>query len=59
MQSGKYGCCPLPEGVCCSDGEHCCPHATKCNLENGKCAVSFGTIHDYEIKYKMAKLTTL
>uniref|UniRef100_A0A0K0G0N9 Granulins (inferred by orthology to a human protein) n=1 Tax=Strongyloides venezuelensis TaxID=75913 RepID=A0A0K0G0N9_STRVS len=25
-----YGCCPLPNAVCCSDREHCCPQNTTC-----------------------------
>ena len=25
MDTGHYGCCPLPKAVCCSDEEHCCP----------------------------------
>ncbi|CAI8005802.1 Progranulin, partial [Geodia barretti] len=28
LSSGQWGCCPLPNAVCCSDGEHCCPTAT-------------------------------
>ncbi|XP_041673046.1 granulin a [Cheilinus undulatus] len=27
----KYGCCPLPYAVCCSDGSHCCPTGYKCS----------------------------
>lgn len=23
LESGEYGCCPLPNAVCCSDKEHC------------------------------------
>ena len=30
LSSGGYGCCPLPNAVCCSDGEHCCPQGTTC-----------------------------
>ncbi len=25
LDSGEYGCCPLPNAVCCSDHLHCCP----------------------------------
>ncbi|XP_078454932.1 progranulin-like isoform X2 [Lampetra planeri] len=32
-----YGCCPLPAAVCCSDGLHCCPSGTVCDLAHGKC----------------------
>ena len=25
-----YGCCPLPNAVCCSEHAHCCPHGYEC-----------------------------
>jgi len=29
--AGKgYGCCPMVEAMCCSDGIHCCPKHYKC-----------------------------
>ncbi|XP_047428795.1 granulin a isoform X2 [Mugil cephalus] len=34
---GKWGCCPLPRAVCCSDKAHCCPEATTCDLAHSKC----------------------
>ena len=30
--SGDWGCCPSPNAVCCSDGEHCCPSGYKCSV---------------------------
>ena len=33
--NGDYGCCPLPNARCCSDGQHCCPSGYNCG--NGKC----------------------
>lgn len=36
LESGGYGCCPLPKAVCCSDGEHCCPNGYTCNVKDGK-----------------------
>ena len=30
MSSNGYGCCPLTNAVCCSDGIHCCPGGYKC-----------------------------
>ncbi|XP_020508364.3 granulin a [Labrus bergylta] len=33
----KWGCCPLPEAVCCSDGNHCCPTTYKCNEQKNTC----------------------
>lgn len=32
-----YACCPQPNAVCCSDGVHCCPTGTTCNLSINKC----------------------
>ena len=25
LSSGEYGCCPIPNAVCCNDHLHCCP----------------------------------
>ena len=30
LASGGFGCCPLPNAVCCSDQVHCCPNGYKC-----------------------------
>ncbi|CAL8081093.1 unnamed protein product [Calicophoron daubneyi] len=38
--SGTYGCCPMPDAVCCSDGTHCCPSGTKCDVQGHRCIVS-------------------
>ena len=37
LNTGKYGCCPLPDAVCCSDGAHCCPHGYICNITDASC----------------------
>jgi len=37
LYDGGYGCCPYPQGVCCKDGAHCCPHATQCDIQHGRC----------------------
>ncbi|XP_048782449.1 progranulin-like [Lagopus muta] len=39
---GAWGCCPMPEAVCCRDEEHCCPRATSCDLERGRCVSPVG-----------------
>ncbi|GFN86806.1 granulin-like protein, partial [Plakobranchus ocellatus] len=36
-QQGGYGCCPLPNAVCCSDKEHCCPAGYTCDVGAGTC----------------------
>ena len=39
LPSGDFGCCPLGrDAVCCSDKQHCCPHNTVCNLDEGSCS---------------------
>ncbi len=37
MPSGSYGCCPLPNAVCCNDRVHCCPTNYKCDLGSMTC----------------------
>ena len=40
LSSGQYGCCPLPNAVCCSDGLHCCPSGYSCDVSTGRCSKS-------------------
>ena len=37
LASGRSGCCPLPNAVCCSDREHCCPNGYTCDVSAGEC----------------------
>jgi len=37
LPSGKWGCCPIPNGVCCKDSLHCCPQNTNCDTVHGRC----------------------
>ncbi|XP_076826456.1 granulin b isoform X2 [Brachyhypopomus gauderio] len=37
MASGGWGCCPLPQAVCCEDHLHCCPNNTVCNVAASTC----------------------
>ena len=39
-QSGDYGCCPLPDATCCTDGVHCCPNGYTCDVTKGSCVKS-------------------
>lgn len=34
----KWGCCPLPEAVCCKDGNHCCPSGHACEPHRSSCS---------------------
>ncbi|TRY98178.1 hypothetical protein DNTS_035004 [Danionella cerebrum] len=42
LSSGDWGCCPLPDAVCCKDHLHCCPHDTVCNLAAETCDSATG-----------------
>ncbi|XP_023149019.2 granulin a isoform X3 [Amphiprion ocellaris] len=35
--SQRWGCCPLPQAVCCADGSHCCPQYYKCKEQTTSC----------------------
>ena len=37
MSSGDYGCCPVANGICCADGDHCCPSGFTCDLSTKQC----------------------
>jgi len=37
LSDESYGCCPLPEAVCCEDHIHCCPNGCTCNVDQGTC----------------------
>ncbi|CAL8282240.1 unnamed protein product [Merluccius merluccius] len=36
--SGHWACCPLPQAVCCADGEHCCPSGYTCDARTASCS---------------------
>ena len=37
LVNGEYGCCPVPNAVCCSDGVNCCPSGYTCSVSTGEC----------------------
>ena len=37
LPTGGFGCCPILNAECCTDGEHCCPKDYKCDVSAGKC----------------------
>ncbi|XP_068434669.1 granulin a [Clinocottus analis] len=37
LMSDKWGCCPIPNAVCCADKEHCCPQGYTCNMAANAC----------------------
>lgn len=42
LNEGGYGCCPMPDAVCCDDKIHCCPKDTTCDVESGACVSNWG-----------------
>uniref|UniRef100_A0A8C4T306 Granulins domain-containing protein n=1 Tax=Erpetoichthys calabaricus TaxID=27687 RepID=A0A8C4T306_ERPCA len=42
LLNGTYGCCPMPNAVCCLDHIHCCPAGTKCDLPHSTCVSANG-----------------
>ncbi|XP_031700113.1 granulin b isoform X1 [Anarrhichthys ocellatus] len=42
MTDDTYGCCPMPNAICCSDHIHCCPEGTKCDVVHGACVSAHG-----------------
>lgn len=43
VTSGKYGCCPFSDAVCCSHHVHCCPSGYTCDLATGTCNETGGS----------------
>lgn len=35
--TGQYGCCGVPNAVCCEDKVHCCPHGFYCDASTSQC----------------------
>ncbi|XP_054931187.1 uncharacterized protein [Dermacentor andersoni] len=44
LTSGKYGCCPLPEAVCCTDHLTCCPRGYQCRVATQTCQLADHTV---------------
>ncbi|KAK2916272.1 hypothetical protein Q8A67_000646 [Cirrhinus molitorella] len=52
---GDWGCCPLPEAVCCKDHFHCCPHSTKCDFVTLTCTSNTTSVPMSDIIQSPAK----
>uniref|UniRef100_A0A1I7Y2R3 Granulin n=2 Tax=Steinernema glaseri TaxID=37863 RepID=A0A1I7Y2R3_9BILA len=50
IEPGKFGCCPVPNAVCCSDRLHCCPQGTHCHISERRCEN-----HESDISIKWMK----
>lgn len=48
LSSGQYGCCPLPNAVCCSGSDHCCPAGYICDVSAGTCTSDRRSIPAYK-----------
>uniref|UniRef100_A0A915ABX9 Granulins domain-containing protein n=1 Tax=Parascaris univalens TaxID=6257 RepID=A0A915ABX9_PARUN len=57
LSQGRYGCCPLPRAVCCSDRLHCCPKGTKCDVQHGQCRTLDGRIMPWWRKHSAIKIS--
>jgi len=33
----RFGCCPIPDAVCCTDRLHCCPSGMQCDTAHAQC----------------------
>lgn len=56
LETGSYGCCPMPKAVCCSDQKHCCPEGTTCDLIHSTCLSANGVS---EMATKIPAVTVL
>lgn len=51
--SGTWGCCPIPNAVCCADHQHCCPSNTICDTAHGRCTMKSGVSIGEEMTAKV------
>uniref|UniRef100_A0A915LBJ3 Granulins domain-containing protein n=1 Tax=Romanomermis culicivorax TaxID=13658 RepID=A0A915LBJ3_ROMCU len=58
LSSGNWGCCPMPQAVCCSDGVHCCPENTICDLDQGRCVTEIDDDLGPSIFLALTKIST-
>ncbi|KAF3704026.1 Granulins Proepithelin [Channa argus] len=58
MPGGAWGCCPLPQAVCCEDHVHCCPHDKVCNLKAETCDDPSGFSPSFPWVAKVSALTS-
>ncbi|KAL7860873.1 hypothetical protein AOLI_G00172220 [Acnodon oligacanthus] len=33
----RYSCCPVTQGIVCTDGKHCCPNDHECTVDSTSC----------------------
>lgn len=51
MGSGSYGCCPMPNAVCCSDMVHCCPQGYSC--QDNYCVRATNSYDAFEFAFQV------
>ncbi|KAG0444110.1 hypothetical protein HPB47_014159, partial [Ixodes persulcatus] len=44
VAGGRYGCCPYPHAVCCSDRATCCPEGYRCKMSTHSCVAGNSTL---------------
>ncbi|CAH8867229.1 unnamed protein product [Trichobilharzia szidati] len=54
-----WACCPFPDAVCCSDGEHCCPNGYTCDLASKRCVQQLTSPKDDNSKKPPASISSL
>lgn len=47
-----YDCCPLSQGVCCEDFQHCCPYNSSCHAKAKQCISNTGVKFPWVRKLK-------
>jgi len=58
LPSGVWGCCPIPNAVCCKDHLHCCPQDTVCDTIHGKCLRGVENSIPWQKKIKSRELNS-
>ncbi|EGT31862.1 hypothetical protein CAEBREN_29538 [Caenorhabditis brenneri] len=56
LSDNTWGCCPMPQAVCCDDRNHCCPTGSTCDPQGQRC-IGEDERHSPMRKKKPAKKT--
>lgn len=56
LTTGEYGCCPMPNAVCCSDHLHYCANGYTCDLVHSRC-LRQGTSETMPLSRKFPAIT--
>ena len=42
LADSSWGCCPIPNAMCCDDHIHCCPEGSVCDSDQAHCSSKSG-----------------